>query len=93
MLVLAIAEGGDFYVGHERFVVTQISSPKDFTVTRAGDGVSFDIVASRAAEVLPEVTVCAGTRGQGDLARVGIEADRRHRILRGDHYRVECALG
>ncbi|HVC63634.1 MAG TPA: hypothetical protein VND19_25115 [Acetobacteraceae bacterium] len=86
-LVLERTEGQDFYIRDERYVVTKIISPKQFTVRRDRDGTTFDMVDGQSYELAPDATGSVGSRGQQTLARISIEAPRSVAVLRGELYR------
>ncbi len=85
-LILSMRNGDDFYLGDRRVVVSEITGPRQFTVTTE-DGVAHGIVADRMAEIFPDVFVGCGKSGTYIQVRVAIDAPREVTILRGTKYR------
>ena len=83
-LSLGIKRGEELFIGDTRYVLTDILSPHSFVLKCAC--VEFEISDAEAVEVEPEVWISAGRGGHYTLARVVIDAPRRIRILRGEHY-------
>lgn len=83
-LVLTMRKNSSFYVADQKVTVTDILS-EDHVVLKT-DGAVFDVTDERSVEVLPDVFVSVGVRGQLDMARIAIEAPRHLTILREDKY-------
>ncbi|WP_234731873.1 hypothetical protein [Acidocella facilis] len=89
-LSLAFRPDEDFYVGDERFIVVDVTSPVSFTIRRERDGREFPLVDDGGrVEIASDVLVRVGRRGQGNLARIDITAPRTVPILTGRNYRGE----
>lgn len=91
-LIIGVAEGGDFFVGDTRVVVSDIEDDLHYKCTvmeKDGESKTYQISDEEATEIIPTVMVSAGKRGKVDLARIAISAPRQLRILRGNLYREE----
>jgi sRNA-binding carbon storage regulator CsrA len=84
-LVLTIKKGDDFYIGDDRFVVSEVLSDVAFKIQ--GLGKEYLITDEKAVEVAPGVMVSAGIHSMRAMAKVAINAPRRIPIYRGDVYR------
>lgn len=84
-LILTLPEGQAFRVRlgqvERRVEVKKVLGPRGF-VLELDDGDLFEIVDDRSAEVLPNVRISAGERGDGTEARLAIEAPRSIPIVR-----------
>jgi hypothetical protein len=85
-LVLGIDLHGDFYVGDERYEISEIILPTDMIVTRARDGKSFRITDTEAKEIAPDVFMSSGKPMAGKRARCSLDAPSHIKIMRGDKY-------
>ena len=90
-LVLALKSGQAFYVDHTRFVVGNVVSEIDFTVTHEESGKTYHVTETKSAEIMPDVFVQAGDRQQMLMARVAFDAPRSIRILRQEVYDQEMS--
>ena len=88
-LVLQLASGDDFYVGDERYFITEIESDTAFAIERERDGRKFLLVDGNPLLIEPEVYASVGTRGQPNLANLCISAPRSIEVDRGDIYRLK----
>lgn len=85
----ACKPGDDFFIRDHRFVISNVASPKAFTVLREEDGQAFAITDDGTKhEIAAGVSVSVGLRGQGNLARIALEGDRAIPIDRGENYRA-----
>lgn len=84
-LILTLPEGQAFRARlgqtERRVSVLKVLGPRGFVLER-DDGDLFEIVDDRSAEVLPDVRISAGERGDGTEARLAIEAPRSIVIVR-----------
>lgn len=88
-LVLSMREGDDFYVANVRFVLREVHAETRFDLYLPSTKQLFKISEKEAINVLPDVFISAGDRGQSGIARVAIDAPRSILILRGDSYRAQ----
>lgn len=88
-LIIGIELGEDFFVGDERFELTEIKLPNEMVVKRSRDGQQFDISDEEAKEIAPEVYMSSGKPLAARRARCALDAPRSIRIMRGVHYREE----
>ena len=80
-LVLTLKKGDGFKVGPHKFKVAHILSETRFRLQLPG-GDLVEIDDQHATQVIPNVWVTCGTRGQPTLARITIEAPISMRICR-----------
>ena len=90
-LVLALKTGEGFRSGQFRAVVEKTISPTEVRL-RLGDGRMIKIDDRRPTEIAPNVSVMCGHRGQGNLARLVIDADRAMKISRDQPVRSAQSL-
>lgn len=93
-LILSLKEGQDFYVGNERFVLTEIVDENRFRLVHdiangPAEPKPMLITDERSREVLPDVFVSAGEMHQTNVASIVIDAPREILILRGDLRRAD----
>jgi hypothetical protein len=86
-LVLSLRKDQDFFVGEERFIVTDVMGETHFKLRHEGTGRVFEITDRRSTEILAEVFVSAGDRPKTYMARVAVEAPAAIKVLRGDRKR------
>ena len=87
-LTLTLAEGDDFYVGGDRWVVDQVHLTEGFVLV-GPDGQVVEVDSSKAEVLAPSVKVSDGHRVLAGKARVVLNAPRSISILRGDLYREQ----
>ncbi len=86
-LVFSLREGQGFFVDGHHVVVTKIKGPGLFLVR--ANGFNFAVSRERAVEVMENVFLSSGDRGNYSTAQVNIDAPREMKILREEAYR-EC---
>lgn len=88
-LTLTLAEGEDFYIGHDRWEVEKVHLTEGF-ILRGPDGARIEVDSSKAEMLGPNVKVSDGHRILAGKARVVLNAPRSISILRGDLYREQA---
>jgi hypothetical protein len=84
-LVLTLRKKEAFYANDAKVMVRDILSA-DHCIVETSEGKTFDVTEDKSVEIMPEVFVSIGVRGQLDMARIAIEAPRSILILREDKY-------
>lgn len=91
-LVISVKKGGDFFVGDDRFVLTEIINPKEVLLCKENGDV-VHVTGQLWSELLPGVKVQAGTPGNFSsrkVVRLAIDAPGVF-ISRGELYRKRLA--
>jgi hypothetical protein len=88
-VVISLQRDDDFYVGNERFVLSQIVSATEFKLCRTSDNISLDISDKSATEIVTGVTASGGGRQQPNpsTVRIAITAPADVLVLRGQRRR------
>lgn len=84
-LVLTVAEGDDVFVKGHPIVIDEVVTPTHMRI-RSGKQV-FDVVDTRATEVIPDVLFSVGEPHKNGALRLMIEAPPSVPLIRGYKYR------